>query len=255
MRRKRKEADENKAADVGLVMTVSLFLILLTFFILLNSIAVLDERKVLDAIGSLTGAFGSLPGGLSPMKSGDSIMPPTSPMMQREMDVGELLSIMDKHMAAKIKVVKERDAMTISINEETLFYEESLKLKPSSWPLLKKLGEFIRPWDYSVDFMGYTDNLPAEERGYRSNWEISVLMAVKVLRYFAEKEDILPERLTAYGFGSTRPIASNETNETRMKNRRVDIVLYTNPPLYIKRIYRRQPIGIFSYKKFNFNIF
>ena len=88
MRRKRNETDENKAADVGLVMTVSLFLILLTFFILLNSIAILDERKVRVAIGSLIGAFGSLPGGLSPMKSGESIMPPTSPMMQREMDVG-----------------------------------------------------------------------------------------------------------------------------------------------------------------------
>jgi len=255
MGRKRNETYENKAADVGLVMTVSLFLILLTFFILLNSIAILDERKVRVAIGSLTGAFGSLPGGLSPMRTGDSIMPPTAPMMNREMDVSELLSIMDKHMAAKIKIVKERDAMTISINEETLFYEDRLKLKPSSYPLLKKLCEYIKPRDYAVDFIGYTDNSSAGERGYRSNWEISVLMAVKVLRYFSEKEDILPERLTAYGFGSTRPIVSNETREARMKNRRVDIVLNSNPPLYIKRIYRKQPNGIFSYKKFNFNIF
>ncbi|MBW2681247.1 MAG: flagellar motor protein MotB, partial [Deltaproteobacteria bacterium] len=62
---KKKKIDDD-GADIGMVMTVSLFLILLTFFILLNSIAVIDEHRSRMAIGSLIGAFGGLPGGLSP---------------------------------------------------------------------------------------------------------------------------------------------------------------------------------------------
>jgi chemotaxis protein MotB len=81
MDKKKKNIDDD-GADIGMVMTVSLFLILLTFFILLNSIAVIDEHRSRMAIGSLIGAFGGLPGGLSPLETGKSIMPPSAPMIK-----------------------------------------------------------------------------------------------------------------------------------------------------------------------------
>ena len=70
MVKKKTDIDDESKVDVGPLMTVCLFLILLTFFVLLNSIAVIDERKKIRAIGSLLGAFGSLHGGLSPLKTG-----------------------------------------------------------------------------------------------------------------------------------------------------------------------------------------
>ena len=81
MTRKKRNFDDDSRINVGLVLTVSLFLILLTFFILLNSIAVLDDRRVRLGLGSLLGAFGSLPGGLSALDTGESIIPASAPMV------------------------------------------------------------------------------------------------------------------------------------------------------------------------------
>ena len=92
MNQKKKKKIDDDGADIGIVMTVSLFLILLTFFILLNSIAVLDEHRSRVAIGSLIGAFGGLPGGLSPMKAGKNIMPPSAPMIDEELTIKQILS-------------------------------------------------------------------------------------------------------------------------------------------------------------------
>lgn len=255
MAKKKRNIDDSPKLDVGLVLTVSLFLILLTFFILLNSIAIIDDRKVYQAIGSLLGAFGSFKGGLSPLKTGKSIMPPSAPITEEELNVNELLSIMDQAMVDQIKIESDKGREIITINEKSLFDRDRSKLKSSSYPLLNKLCTFIRRGDYPLEIVGHTDNRPAKEKGYTSNWELSVLMAIQVLKYFVEEGGVLPERLTAYGCNSCKPIMSNDTRQSRAQNRRVDIVLRFNAPEYIKRIYRRKPAGIFTYKKFDFRVF
>jgi hypothetical protein len=118
---KKKKKIDGEGADIGMVMTVSLFLILLTFFILLNSIAVIDEHRSRMAIGSLIGAFGGLPGGLSPLETGKSIMPPSAPMVKEELTLEKLLSYMNKETATwpgDIRVEKVKDKLIITINEK-----------------------------------------------------------------------------------------------------------------------------------------
>jgi hypothetical protein len=48
------------------------------------------------------------------------------------------------------------------------------------------------------------------------------------VRYLIEKHEFLPERLSALGFGEYRPLAPNTSDESRAKNRRVDIVVLTD---------------------------
>ncbi len=254
MIKKKRKMDDAPTSNVGLVMSVSLFLILLTFFVLLNSIAVIDEKKAILAIGSLVGAFGSFKGGLSALSTGTSLMPPTAPMIEEELDTRALMSLTDKiHGAIKIESFKERQIITI--NEKVLFDKNRSKLKSSSYPLLNKLCTFIKKKDYPVEIIGHTDNRPAEEKGYKSNWELSTIMAIQVLRYLVENGNVLPQRLATYGCGSYKPIASNDTGQSRAQNRRVEIVLYFKAPAYIKRIYRKKPAGIFTYKRFTFRVF
>jgi chemotaxis protein MotB len=255
MARKKRNEDDGIKADVGLIMTVSLFLILLTFFILLNSIAVIDERKKLSAIGSLMGAFGVLPGGLSASKTGESIITPFAPMTDEGVDIVELLSIMGRTMVGQVKVESGKGREVITINERALFGEDKSRLKPSSYPLLNELCRIMRKGDYPVEIIGYTDNRPSGEGGFRSNWEFSSLMAIQVLKYFVLEGKIDPERLSARGRGGNSPIASNGTKESRALNRRVDIVLHFRAPLYVKRILKGKPKGIFTYKDFDFRIF
>jgi chemotaxis protein MotB len=255
-KRKRNIDDEPKV-DVGQIMSVSLFLILLTFFILLNSIAVIDEIKARLAIGSLVGAFGSFTGGLSALKTGSSIKPPSAPMIDEEISIQQLLSSMKAEALPKdmITIKTWQDKEIISINEEVLFSKDRSMLKSTSFPLLDRLCDHIRKGDYPVEIVGHTDNRPAEEKGYTSNWELSTLMAIQVLRYFVEKRNLTAQRLTAYGCGSYRQIVSNDTKQLRARNRRIDIVLHFNMPAYLKRIYRKKQTGWFTYKRFDFKVF
>ena len=241
--RKRKKNDDDSGADIGMVMTVSLFLILLTFFILLNSIAVLDENRTRVAIGSLIGAFGGLPGGLSPMESGKSVLPPTAPMIEEELTIEQLMSYVKrdlKEMAGDIKLETIGGQKRIIINEAGLFMGNGFKIKPSIQPLLDKLGEVINKGSFPVEIAGYTDNVIHTEKGYKSNWEMSAIMALKVLKYFVSQCGVLPNRLTAYGCESSHPIASNESVQSRAQNRRVEIDLKYKAPAYIKRIFKKK---------------
>jgi len=255
MIKRKRNIDDEPGVNVGSIMTVSLFLILLTFFILLNSVAVIDERKLILAMGSLTGAFGSFKGGLSPLKTGESILPLSPPMVEKRVDIEDLLAVMDKKMVGQIKIESYNDKEIITINEKALFEKNKYKLKSSSCPLLNKLSNLIKKGDYPVEIVGYTDNIPAEEKGYKSNWELSTLMAIQALKYFVEKGKVLPERLTAYGCGSYRQIVSNDTKQLRAQNRRIDIILHFKAPAYIKRIYQKRSAGLFTYRKFDFKVF
>ena len=187
MGKNRKNINGESEVNVGSIMCVSLFLIILTFFILLNSIAVIDDRRVHQAIGSLLGAFGSFSGGLSPLNTGESVMPPTAPITDERYDLEKILLTEDKKTLALIKLESSEGKETISINEKVLFDEDKYRLKSSSHSLLNKLCSLINKGSYSVDIVGHTDNTPAEKKRYNSNWELSSLMAINVLRYFVEK--------------------------------------------------------------------
>jgi chemotaxis protein MotB len=255
MVKKIKRTDEGLTLNVGTIMTISLFLILLTFFIMLSSVAVIDEKKSIVAIGSLLGAFGSFQGGLSPLNTGDSTLAPSAPMIEARPDLNRLLSLLDQKILGDIKVKSSKDRSIITVNEDALFEQDKSRLKPSSYQLLDQLCSLLKKARYPVEIVGYTDNRPADEKGYNSNWEISSLMAIQVLRYFVEKGQISAQRLAAYGRGSQQPIASNDTAQSREQNRRVEIILNFDAPAYVKRIYRKKPAGIFSYKQFNFKVF
>ena len=258
MNQKKKKKIDDDGADIGMVMTVSLFLILLTFFILLNSIAVLDEHRSRVAIGSLIGAFGGLPGGLSPMETGKSIMPPSAPMVEEELTIEQLLSYINNKKTpwtGDIIVKTSGDKLIVTMNEKVLFNRGRSELKPSILPVLDELCGIINKGDYPVEIVGHTDNIRAGEKGYASNWELSSLMAIQLAKYFISKGGVSPKRISPCGSGSFRPTFSNDTRQSRSQNRRVDIILNYKAPNYIKRIFRKKPSGFFTYKKFDFKIF
>ncbi len=258
MGKRKKRNDDDSGANIGMVMPVSLFLILLTFFILLNSIAVIDDNRTRLAIGSLIGAFGGLPGGLSPVESGKSALPPTAPIIEEELTLEQIMSYVKrdlKELEGDIKLETIGGQKRIIINEEGLFMRNGFNIKPSAQTLLDKLGQIISKGSFPVEIAGYTDNAIHPEKGYKSDWEISAIMALKVLKYFVSQCGVLPNRITAYGSGSNHPVTSNESIQSRAQNRRVEIDLKYNAPAYIKRIFKKNPAGFFTYKKFDFKIF
>ena len=75
---------------------------------------------------------------------------------------------------------------------------------------------------------GHTDNRPINTAKYPSNWELSSDRATQVVRYLTDQHSFDPKRISALGFGEYRPMATNDNDEDRARNRRVDIVVLTN---------------------------
>ncbi len=88
--------------------------------------------------------------------------------------------------------------------------------------VLKKLT------DKQILIQGHTDNVPIGgvlKEKYPTNWELSVDRATHVVRFLQEKGGVPPEMLVAAGYGPYRPVASNESDDGRSQNRRIEIVL------------------------------
>jgi len=92
---------------------------------------------------------------------------------------------------------------------------------------LDKMATLIQKIPYPVRVEGHTDNVPIHTARYPSNWELSIARAVSVVKYFAESGKIDPQRLSAAGYGETRPLVPNDSPANRTRNRRVEIVLVT----------------------------
>ena len=93
--------------------------------------------------------------------------------------------------------------------------------------MLNQIAKAIKKVSKPVRVEGHTDNVPIQTRRFPSNWELSVARAVNVVKYFAEVSNIDPHRLSAVGYGESRPIIANDTASNRVQNRRVEILLIT----------------------------
>ena len=253
---------ENTAGQSGIrVLVVSLFIILLAFFIVLNSIGVVDERRKLEALGSLLGSFGVLPGGLSPIKGkGEKITVSEPPIVGHGDSFGDGDSFggllgESQIMPGLISLGTSPKGKVITIRDKVIFDEGSYKIRPSSYGFLGKLCEVINQDNYPVEVTGHTDNRPPDEKSFHSNWEISSLRAMEVLKFFVVIGKVHPMRLTAYGCGEYKPIASNKTRQTRAQNRRVDIILDHRCEARLKQICREGSSRFFVFKRFLFRMF
>ena len=77
----------------------------------------------------------------------------------------------------------------------------------------------------SIQIDGHTDNVPIQTPQFPSNWELSSARAIAVLRLFVDELEMDPLTLRATGYGKYDPVASNQTEVGRAKNRRIEIVL------------------------------
>jgi chemotaxis protein MotB len=104
-------------------------------------------------------------------------------------------------------------------------------IKPENYNVLDQLIEYLRTSGDTrmIRIEGHTDNMeigPSLKSRYPSNWELSKVRANGILRYLVEKGGVEPERISAVGLADTKPTATNTLEEGRMKNRRVEILLY-----------------------------
>ncbi|MDP2905189.1 MAG: OmpA family protein [Candidatus Omnitrophota bacterium] len=127
----------------------------------------------------------------------------------------------------QIKLQMQEKGLVITVVGDLLFDSGKAKIRRDGYSVLNKVGDFLKDNvpELNVGIEGHTDNQPIKHSGWKSNWELSTARALAVLHYMANEEGISPNRLSAIGYGEYRPVASNDTTEGRLANRRVEIVI------------------------------
>ncbi|MCA9708123.1 MAG: OmpA family protein [Myxococcales bacterium] len=130
--------------------------------------------------------------------------------------------------AGTIKVSFRKGRMIVELASAVLFDSGKTELKDAGKTALDELVvAFQSVSDRDLMIAGHTDNVPIKTRRFKSNWELSTARAVVVVNYMIEK-GFPAQHLGAAGFGDQDPVASNDTEDERALNRRIEIVLMPN---------------------------
>ena len=259
MARKEEEIKpEWEVTNVGLMMFTSLMIILLAFFIMLSSMAVVDEKSELEAMGSLTGAFGILPGGLSPSQTdGGHMAPSTSPMETITNDLNHIREVLSQRLSKdRIHFLRGKTRRIISIESALLFPHDGVDLLPAMESVLLEICDIIKGNDYPVIVEAHTDDQPPRTERFKDNWEITALRSVNVVRFMIEAGGVDPARLSAYGYAGTKPMVANTSPRNRERNNRIDLILDYRQILADRGISRRGfRDRVFDFRGFSFPLF
>lgn len=126
----------------------------------------------------------------------------------------------------EITLKRYKTKTIINIDNSILFDSGQAILKNKVRKSLVKIAQAINKYpENNIQIEGHTDNVPIHTERFPSNWELSSARALAVLRFFADKTDMDPRKLSAVGYGEYHPLAPNDTKKNKRMNRRVDIVI------------------------------
>src|SRR5262245_57229111 len=132
---------------------------------------------------------------------------------------------LDSH---QVQIQRFRDQLRVDLVDEVLFDSGQSEVKPAGQAVLQKVGSALKKAEgREIQVQGHTDNVQimgALAKRYATNWELSSARAVNVARYL-QQTGVDPQRLAAVAHSEFQPRASNDTDEGRHKNRRIEILL------------------------------
>lgn len=228
--------------------------LLLAFFILLFAFSLVDQKKFQEFKAGLHLAAGkaapTLDGGDGILDLGTGISPQvvTPPVVVdgekadippevedqgeiTEEDAPELYEQLEERLAAIgatgfVELERSPRGVIVRMDSTVLYQSGSAQIVPDGVTILESLGPVLLSVENHIAVEGHTDSQPTNGGGgFPTNWELSSMRAVSVLRYMNEFMDIPGFRISATGFADTRPKATNETPEGRALNRRVELVV------------------------------
>lgn len=127
--------------------------------------------------------------------------------------------------AGKIEMRLEPRGLVVSLKQAAFFPSAGDSVAPASYPSLQKVATVLRDLPNPVRLEGHTDSVPIHTARFRNNWELSAARSIAMLNILSDKFQLSPERFSVAGYADTAPVAVNDTEEGRARNRRVDIVI------------------------------
>jgi chemotaxis protein MotB len=173
----------------------------------------LGEKMNVKTIGQQPDAGGAKPGIAD--RSGltlAQLLPILSQALQQEIQSGRLTLRMTSR------------GLTISFTQAALFPSGEDEIAADFYPTIQKIAGAMNKVRNPARAEGHTDSVPIHNSKFRSNWELSAARSIALMELFT-KYGVARERLSIAGYADTAPVDSNDTEEGRRRNRRVDIII------------------------------
>ncbi|MFT4111419.1 flagellar motor protein MotB [Silvibacterium sp.] len=243
-RRERRHGHVNH--ERWLVSYADFITLMFAFFVVLYASSQADKRKQAEVSQSINQAFRAL--GLfqntsATPKSGlssaqDESVSPVNVVLGEELAASEdvkhdltriqhqLEGKLSNQIAHHVVALKMgRDGLVISLREAGFYTSGSATPNPGSISGLDQIGQTLAATPYDMRIEGHTDNVPIHTGQFASNWELSAARATAMAELFIDRYRIIPGRLSAAGYAEFHPVASNDSEEGRSQNRRVDVIV------------------------------
>ncbi|ATV28915.1 OmpA/MotB family protein [Prevotella intermedia] len=138
---------------------------------------------------------------------------------------------LSKEELKEVDVQVLKGVVYISLADNMLYKSGSYEVNDRAEQTLSKIAKIITDYrDYDVLIEGNTDNVPVNSqsekmKNIRNNWDLSCLRASSVAQYLQTRFGVDPKRLTAGGRGEFNPLATNDTELGKQRNRRTQIII------------------------------
>jgi chemotaxis protein MotB len=243
--REQKSAGETGADPNAWMVTFSdLLMLLLTFFVLLLSMGSMDAKCLKMASASFLGG-GSGPLNYAERQELQTVLALLKNLMHVDIESTEEQSKISGQDPTSLKYgveetkyqeliaplgpgvsfeVRDTD-LSIILENNLLFDSGKAELRKQCLPLLHKIAHGIHLTRYNISIEGHTDDTPIKTDRFASNWDLSTARALSMLDYLMNVEELNPARFRVGGYGYSKPLYPNDSDENRRKNRRVEIVI------------------------------
>jgi len=253
--KKRRKA-KNEEVPEWMVTFADMMTLLLTFFVLILSFSTTDVERYKSIAEAMQSSFGlqelnplSIIPADNPPKN-ENIIEPLKPQPSTEAEDAEIenqlesignrleTNFTDEIEKGVIIVERDEDHIIIRFPDESAFTSGSDYLEPAVVPVLQKVGQLISEYDMFTIVGGHTDDQPINTDRFRSNWDLSAARAVSVAHELTWLTDLEEEFLYVVGNADARPLVPNTSQENRIKNRRVEILLIERPDNTERDVYQ-----------------
>ncbi len=239
------------AVDTGrwMVSYADFITLLFAFFVVMYSISSVNDGKFRVLSDSLLTGFNERPHRPVPIDLGGSAVPAepisTDTLQDTALDEGAVFEPLVKPfdlapgttvharvvmalaplLAGSAVILRDGPQwLEVDLPSELLFASGRADLSLQAAPILNSLARALRGVKTPIHVEGFTDNVPLTGGRFGSNWQLSAARAAAVVDRFSGS-GIDPKLLSAIGFGEFHPVAENDSEQGRNKNRRVVVAI------------------------------
>lgn len=228
--------DPPQSAPDWIVTFSDMISLLVTFFVMLMSFSTMEENEA----AVIVGAFGTNTGGIL---EGSANSAPSAPPKERLVathplrgavrphsrppeELAENMDEMGQKAAegdAEIDFSAVADGLLIRFDESCAFAPGSATINAPLERALRELGEVLSHYSHLIVVEGHTDDHVAPTPSFPDESALSSARAIAAAKLLLSGHDLTRDMVQVTAFGSSRPLASNDTAKDRARNRRVEV--------------------------------